>query len=292
MRVSRGSTGRLAGRLPLRVPHVEVFLADGVVIGHHDGDGQLIGEVEISRPEVGDPGLRLHPLHRGTHVAAVVVLGRAEDLDLAAGRREAVPGQLIPVGHPVHFRDAAPEINRVEPGSAGVDDGDGRSGAVQGAGAAVFQFEIPGRPLIDGQGVGGGVKWLFRVIRPDTRDRDAALQVLGQGGGGHERQGQQRGGQICQGGGGQCQSDHGGLPWLCGRRGTSGTQAALINRSRIAEPGAGVKPLYLLTTYETRASHGFAAIRNLRLASDHHVRHGVSIRCPGRDVCRSGGCVR
>ncbi len=33
----------------------------------------------------------------------------------------------------------------------------------------------------------------------------------------------------------------------------------------------------------------FAMIRDLRLASDHHVRHGVSIRCPGRDVCRSGG---
>ncbi len=32
----------------------------------------------------------------------------------------------------------------------------------------------------------------------------------------------------------------------------------------------------------------FAVIRDLRLASDHHVRHGVSIRCPGRDVCRSG----
>ncbi len=31
-----------------------------------------------------------------------------------------------------------------------------------------------------------------------------------------------------------------------------------------------------------------AVIRDLRLASDHHVRHGVSIRCPGRDVCRSG----
>ncbi len=36
----------------------------------------------------------------------------------------------------------------------------------------------------------------------------------------------------------------------------------------------------------------FAVIRDLRLASDHHVRHGVSIHCPGRDVCRSGGCVR
>ncbi len=28
----------------------------------------------------------------------------------------------------------------------------------------------------------------------------------------------------------------------------------------------------------------FALIRDIRLASDHHVRHGVSIRCPGRDV--------
>ncbi len=201
MRVSRGSTGRLAGRFPLGVPHVEVFLAEGVVIGRRDGDGQQIGEVEISRPGVGDPGLRLHPLHRGAHVTAVVVLGRAEDLDPAAVRREAAPGQRIPVGHPFHFRDAAPEINRVEPGFAGTGDGDGRSGTVQGAGAAVFQFEIPSRALIDGQGVGGGVKILVRVIRPDIHDRDAALQVLGQGGGGHERQGQQRGGQICQGGG-------------------------------------------------------------------------------------------
>ena len=40
---------------------------------------------------------------------------------------------------------------------------------------------------------------------------------------------------------------------------------------------------------ETRDPHGLAVIRDLRLASDHHVRHGVSIRWRCRDLCRSAG---
>ena len=117
-------------------PHVYEALGEGVVIARYDGDGQLIGEIEGAPPPpppprdgIDDPGLHAHPLLRGTRVTAVVVLGGAEDLDPAAGRRQTGTSQGIPIGHPVHFRDSAPEINLVEPGVES-DDGDSRCLAV------------------------------------------------------------------------------------------------------------------------------------------------------------------
>ena len=178
----------LAGRFPLCVPHVEVFLGEGIVISRLNGDCQLIAKIESAPPAFGvcDPSFHSHLLHRGTHVAAIVVLGRAEDLNPAAGFRQTRAGQSIPVGHTVYFRDATPEIHRVEPITAGPNDGDLRAFAGSECTAAVLQIKIPGRSLLNAQGVIG--KGLIRVIRPYIDDRDVARGCLGEGRSGTEGQ--------------------------------------------------------------------------------------------------------
>ena len=179
----------LAGRFPLCVPHVEVFLRDGIVIGRDDFDAEQIAEIEVTRSGVNDPSFHAHLLHRGARVTAIVVNGCAEDLNIAAGRRQTVAGQSITIAHTVHFRDAAPEpISYGEP--AGVDeggltDGDGRLIAGCEASTTVLQIKIPVRPLLNGQGV---VFKTLIVIRPDIDDRDAARGCLGEGGSGTDGQ--------------------------------------------------------------------------------------------------------
>ena len=180
----------LAGRFPLCVPHVKVFLGDGIVIVRHDSDAQQIAEIQVPRSGVNDPSFHAHFLHRGARVTAIVVNGCAEDLNIAAGRRQTVAGQSITIAHTVHFRDAAPEpISYGEP--PGVDEGGSNDGDLRlmvgfEVSATVLQIKLPVRSLLNGQGVVG--EGFTLVIRPDIDDRDAARGCLGEGRSGTEGQ--------------------------------------------------------------------------------------------------------
>ncbi len=161
----------------------------------------------------------------------------------------------------------------------GADDliGDGQGPARHAVVCLVGQEDAVDGPAAPEGGVGFGL---------DGGD-GVGGSALGEGRGEGEREGQEGGGQKGQGGG---QSGHGVSPWDCGTR-----TAGVINGVRIPIPcgeGKGCTCSRHMRRGLLMGLQRFAMIRDIRLASDHHVRHGVSIRCPGRDVCRSGGCVR
>ena len=113
----------------MRVPHVEVSLGERVVIRHLDFDVELVSEGKVAGADVDYPCRDGHSLHRGTHIAAVVVLAGGKELDLATAVLQTFAGHLVSIAKPVRFRIATPEVDGVKSVPGRFDDADRRAGA-------------------------------------------------------------------------------------------------------------------------------------------------------------------